>query len=85
MEHYFVLPVTYNGEVRNYNGRLVTFGYTYRFYIVVDGQEFVFEKDDEGQYRVFAERRNEDHKSGKEIDTILIQTIIIALTSLSTK
>lgn len=48
MDHYFELPVSYNGKERNLKVRLVIFGYVYKFYIVVDGQELVFEKDNEG-------------------------------------
>ena len=51
MEHFFELPVVYNNEQLSYRARLVTFGYTYKFYVVIDGKEIIFEKDDEMNYR----------------------------------
>jgi len=79
MEHYFELPVTINGEELSFKGRMATFCYVYKFYIIVDGQELVFEKDDEQQYRVLSERSTE----AKAVDPNLIQLIINALDKLS--
>jgi len=79
MEHYFDLPVVYNGEEQVYKGRLATFGYVYKFYIVVDGRELVFEKDDEGQYRVLTESEDKD----KSVDAGLLQAVIKSLEHLS--
>ena len=81
MEHYFELPVNHNGEERIYKGRLVTFGYVYKFYIVVDKQELVFEKDDEGHYRALVA----EGKDSKAIDPALIQAIVRTLEKLSDK
>ena len=78
MEHYFELPVTINGEDRSFKGRLATFGYTYKFYIIVDGQELVFEKDDEQQYRVLSEENTQN----KAIDPVFLQAIVTALDNL---
>lgn len=79
MEHYFELPVTYKGEEHSFKGRLTTFGYVYKFYIVVGGRELVFEKDDEGEYRVLIEG---DDKN-RAVDPGLMQAIIDALAALS--
>lgn len=76
MEHFFELPVSYKGEELCFNGRLVTFGYSYKFYIVVNGEELVFEKDDSGAYRVLAEQRELKAEKG------LLESIIAALTKL---
>lgn len=78
MEHYFDLPVVYKGEERNFKGRLATFGYVYKFYIVVDGRELVFERDDEQQYRVLTE----ENDKGKPVEPELMQAIIAVLNSL---
>lgn len=78
MEHYFDLPVVYKGHELSYKGRLVTFGYVYKFYIVVEGRELVFEKDDEQQFRVLTEEINVN----KPVDTDLILVIIKALGNL---
>ena len=78
MEHYFNLPVSVNGENQSFKGRLVTFGYVYKYYIIADGQELVFEKDEEQQYRVLS---GEDTK-GKPVSPAIIQAIITALGNL---
>jgi hypothetical protein len=76
MEHFFKLPVLFEGAELNYNTRLVTFGYTYKFYVMIEGRELVFEKDDEGNYRVVSEdpRLN--------IDPRLLQSVITSLTTI---
>ena len=79
MEHFFELPVVYKGEELTLNGRLVTFGYTYKFYIVVEGGEFAFEKDDEQQFRMLSSA----NVSEKHIDSRLIEVIIDALEKLT--
>ena len=79
MEHYFDLPVIYKGEEHSFKGRLATFGYIYKFYIIVDGRELVFEKDDEGEYRVLTEA---DDKA-EPVDASLMQAIIAVLGKLS--
>lgn len=52
MEHYFDLPVTYNDEELLIKGCLVTFAYNYKLFVMVNGQELVFEKDNDGQYHI---------------------------------
>lgn len=79
MEHEFELPVLYKGEELNLAGRLVTLGYIYKFYIMINDEEFVFEKDDDGKYRVLAESIT----SGKSVDVGLIEAVIVVLDSLS--
>jgi hypothetical protein len=44
--------VTYKNENLLLRGRLVTFAYDYKFYVNVDGQELIFERDDEQNFRV---------------------------------
>lgn len=78
MEHYFEIPVEYNGVKLSFKGRLSTFGYTYKFFIVVNGNEFVFEKDDDGKYRVI----NESNELHKPIDIELLKTIVSVLDGL---
>ena len=46
MEHYFELPVAYDGAQHRFRARLTTFGYSYKFYVIVDGREWTFEKSD---------------------------------------
>jgi hypothetical protein len=46
MEHYFELPVAYDGAEHRFRARLRTFGYSYTFYVIVDGKEWTFEKEE---------------------------------------
>ncbi|WP_176954374.1 hypothetical protein [Niabella drilacis] len=78
MEHFFELPVRYKGATLILRGRLVTFAYSYKFYVMVNGRELIFERDDEQQFRVLQEA-SED---ASEIDRELIQQIIITLNDL---
>ncbi len=76
MEHFFELPVTYKGEEIIFNSRLVTFGYDYKFHIIVNGQELVFERDDERNFRILT--TNID-LSAESIDRDLIESIVHSL------
>lgn len=58
MEHFFSLPVLYKGAEEEYQARLVTFGYSYKFYVMVDKTELVVEKDDERNYRIISEQQD---------------------------
>ncbi|HEX7755882.1 MAG TPA: hypothetical protein VF421_11090 [Niabella sp.] len=77
MEHFFELPITHRGAQLTFKGRLVTFAYNYKFFIIAESQELVFEKDDEGEFRVLS-----DHKQ-TEIDQELLSTIVHALENIS--
>jgi len=79
MEHYFEIPVSYEGKNQLLKGRLVTFGYDFRFYIVVNGEELVFEKDEKGNFKGPG---NLPH-TNKSVDTELVGAIIIALQQVS--
>jgi len=79
MEHYFELPVNYEGIEQSFKGRLVTFGYDYKFYIVVNGHEIVFESDEDGSYRAIT--KSSDSK--RPVDTKLLEAIILALHQIS--
>lgn len=79
MEHFFELQLEHKGKTRSFNGRLVTFGYSYKFYIIVNGRELVFEKDDEQQYRVLGDGTD----GSTSIDISLVEAIIIALQSIA--
>lgn len=75
MEHFFELPVTYKNEEHLLKGRLVTFAYEYKYYIQVEGNELIFELDNEREFRVIG-------NDLKEVNTILIQTIVSSLEKL---
>jgi hypothetical protein len=79
MEHHFELPVEYKGEELNLTGRLSTFGFVYRLFITIEGQEYVFEKDDHEKYRVLSV----SNSAGQFADQELIESVIDVLDSLS--
>ncbi|MCH5686860.1 hypothetical protein LWM68_22900 [Niabella sp. W65] len=75
MEHYFELALNYKGEERVLKGRLVTFAYSYKFYIVVDGRELVFERDDEHNFRVVSTEAYDEIGIEQELLTCIIQAL----------
>jgi hypothetical protein len=78
MEHFFELPVVYKGEERSLPGRLVATGYVYQFYITINGHEYIFEKDDEQNYRVL----DPDGATNKPVDNGLLAAIVETLKNL---
>ena len=52
MEHFFNLPVIHHDEELLLLGRMVTFGYDYKLYIMINDEEVIFERDEEMKYRV---------------------------------
>ncbi|MDH7459894.1 hypothetical protein QEG73_01350 [Chitinophagaceae bacterium 26-R-25] len=79
MEHYFEIPVSCDGDEQILKGRLVTFGYDYKFYIVVKGEELVFEKDEQGDFRAISQ----SPVGIGGVDTKLVGAIVNALQQLS--
>ncbi|WP_300600528.1 hypothetical protein [Niabella sp.] len=78
MEHFFELPVQYKSEELLLKGRLVTFAYSYKFYVVVNGHELTFERDDEQEFRVL----NEYTDGHPQIDPELVAQILAVLQKL---
>ncbi|WP_250254673.1 hypothetical protein [Chryseobacterium sp. Marseille-Q3244] len=68
----FELPVTYKGKKELFNVKLVTFTYGYKFYVDVNGNEVVFERDDEGNMRAMVQ----DTSSESKIEKGLIEAIM---------
>jgi len=75
MEHFFELPVSYKDTELTLKGRLVTFAYSYKFFIIAEGKELVFERDDDQQFRVLSGAPGQ----GPELDPALLQAIIEVL------
>ncbi len=47
-----MLPVEYQGEIIELPLTIVPLGYTYQLHVQLEAKKLIFEKDDEGQYRV---------------------------------
>ncbi len=75
----FELPVVYKGQEMEFGTRLVISGYAYQFIIIVNDRELVFEKDDEGNYRVI----NYTPDAAVHVDTTLLEAIIGSLKEIS--
>lgn len=54
MDNSFEIPVIFNGKELLFKSRLVTFGYIHKFEVDVDGEQIIFEPDEEGQYRAIS-------------------------------
>jgi hypothetical protein len=48
------LPVQYQNEELNFPMEMINWGYTHRFKVNLNGQEYFFEPDEEGGYRAIA-------------------------------
>lgn len=77
MEQFFELPVNIGETERLFNGRLVTFAYSYKIYVTVDDQELAFERDDEQNFRVISESGDV-----KPVKREVVEAIIKALQEL---
>lgn len=73
MNEPFNLPVIYQGETKEYEARFERFTYTHRFIVLIDGETFTFEPDDEGNYRAIGKA---------DTDPTLLQAISRKLSSL---
>jgi hypothetical protein len=70
MEHQFELPVKYKNQEYLFNGRLATFTYGYKFYVDINGNEIIFEQDDEGELRAIL-----PEASGPAVEKGLIEAV----------
>ncbi|MDT3401299.1 hypothetical protein [Mucilaginibacter terrae] len=52
MNEPFHLHVTYSGQAYELPARFERWGYTHRFSVLIGDETFVFEPDEEGNYRV---------------------------------
>jgi hypothetical protein len=73
MEDNFILPITYKGKEYELNSRFVRLGYIYQFHIAVEERTLIFERDEEGEFRVIG-----DGKEGK-LDMGLVGVIVETL------
>jgi hypothetical protein len=74
MEEGFELPVTYKGKELLFPAQLVSFGWTHRIQVVMDGTRVCFERDEEGEWRAIV--LEEDFKTIGKVDTDLLKAIV---------
>jgi hypothetical protein len=77
MDEPFELPVSYKGKELLFTSQLLMLGYTHKFQVNVNGQEVLFEPDEERTYRAIVEP--ETQQSAKHMDIELLQAIADAI------
>ncbi len=73
MEMEFELPVKWGEEEMLIPGFLRKFGYQHQIVFQIEGQDYVFERDEERQFRVIHQGE------GEPLDRGLLQAIVTAL------
>jgi hypothetical protein len=67
----FRLPIEYEGEVVEFETRIVRMGYIYRFAVMVHDKEYFFERDEEGAFRALIEVGQQASITKKESDILM--------------
>lgn len=78
MNETIMLPVEYQDEILELPLTIVPLGYTYQLHILVNGKTLIFEKDDEGEYRVIG---NAEHQG--PVNRKLVSAIVATLRAIS--
>ncbi|MXV14529.1 hypothetical protein [Hufsiella ginkgonis] len=65
MEDYFILPVKYNGEILEFEGRLLPQGYVHKIEIIINKIPVLFEPDEERSYRALVSTEHLEGKAAK--------------------
>lgn len=71
MNETIMLPVEYQGETVELPLTIVQLGYTYQLHIQVNERILIFEKDDEGEYRVIGNDAGQGTVSNKLVSAIV--------------
>lgn len=79
MEQTVTIPVEYAGVEREFEARVQVWQYGYRFFVLVDDVELVFERDDSGEYRALTA----EGFTGKLPERGLVQAIAEVLTAIT--
>jgi len=80
MDETFEIPVLYRGQELLFPARLLILGYVHKFLVTVEGQDFFFETDNNGQYRALIDPNNRE--GVKKLDTELFKAIAEAIESI---
>jgi hypothetical protein len=79
MDEEFILSVRYKGTTLQLEARMVVQGYIHRFHIMIYGNEYIFELDDNREYRVI---KNTDNRDTGELTNELFTAVIDGLEAL---
>ena len=78
MDQTFILPVTYQGQEMEFEATMQSWAYGYRFLVLVQGTEVIFERDDEGNYRALLSQGT----SAKAPENALLEAIVQVIQAL---
>jgi len=78
MEQNVHIPVDYQGVEREFEARVQVWQHGHRWFVMVEGVELTFERDDAGQYRALTP----EGYTGKLPDRGLVQAIAEVLDAL---
>ena len=73
MHETFDLPVWYNGKEIMLPSELQPYGYSHRIIVYIEDFPFVFEPDEEKNYRAIVSEQ--DRKKAEKVDQHLLQTV----------
>jgi hypothetical protein len=73
MDEPFTISIFYQGDEYEYDARLVTLGYTHKFFVIINGMEVIYEPDDERNYRAIL--KDADLSKIKDSDVELIKAV----------
>ncbi len=73
MNEPFEIPVTYRGQEFSFPARFFAFGYSFKIQVDVNGQEVLFEPDEERSFREVIDTNTS--QVGKAIDVELLKAI----------
>lgn len=79
VEEHFELVIDHKGKEHRFDARLMSTGYTHQFVVTIDDRELIIEKDEDRNYRVMEANPTNNNK---DIDTELLQAIVLKIKSL---
>ncbi|PTQ92408.1 hypothetical protein C8P68_1128 [Mucilaginibacter yixingensis] len=71
MNEPFILEVSYQNKALEFPAAFQRYGYTYRIAVAISDENYVFELDEEGNYRVL----NSNHNNQQAPDPGLLEAI----------
>lgn len=74
MNETITLPVEYKGGTIELPLTIVPLGYTYQLHVELTGKKLIFEKDDDGEYRVI-DASGSASKEDRELVQAVLQTL----------
>lgn len=80
MDEFFEIPVVFRGKELLFPARLLVQGYMHKFEVTVDGQQFVFEPDNNGEYRALMDPNSQQET--KKLDVELFKAIADSIQSI---